>query len=729
MRFPSILLGLLLLLATLNANTSMQYPQDGLLVVRTLEVQQVQTVNTVMGVGTKSLQSVITLTLSNPGSVSRHNVILSEDVTYLPSYIRLTYSTQPTSTDGRTVSWTLPDLPAGQSARYTITLPVAISDAPVASAPAPRLTSDRPSAQLVVPTLSDAGQNVVLRLRANDGTALSNARIEVSAPNGQHLSLLTDGEGRAYFMANSSGFYTYSIPDFAVAFAPATEVRAPTLVLPPTASAIVALPSANASASSVSAPFQFPNIDLSGLWPVAGGLLLVGLAAFSLYAYFNRSQPEDYSTPLPPAPSSRPYIHDMQGFGSSPSDSGPVAARAGTDENDSSSLGMPKSPSIPSSSNDARSASPELSSSGTSVVSTTAANMADSPAIRARTRELISARRSGKPLSSSPAAAPSSNPFSSSSESASLSGSSSATSPDAAKPVFPSDAPAYSEQTQVSPGFGDEEDSDEDEDSDESPGAAGADDSSPSSSRPVPSWMKRTASPQSETAEVDDEAIAKTISELEALRDELRARSTSRQKSGSSSALDASSSSDAAEEPETEELGKAVALSSEEKAEMDAILSATPAYVPAPSEDETRVDEEAQISSTKEEASESSDSDEGDSPAPAAPIIRFTPSNRAPAKLILPKLASGKPGASAGSAPAVSRSPGRPRKEEAKPVIRPTKPPKSEIKSSSPAKPTWSVVKSASIAQRATRAVGRPKKEVKAEKSVSSKSSTKKGRR
>ncbi|VVB57106.1 Uncharacterised protein [uncultured archaeon] len=756
-RFSTWLILFLLFASLLSANTRMQYSQDGLLVTRALEIQSIQTVNPVMGVAHETQQSVITLTLSNPGSVERRNVVLAEDLAYLPSYIRLSYGIQPASSDGRTARWNLPVLQPGQSARFTITLPTVVSDGSAARAPAPQVVSDRPPAQLTVPTLSDAGQNVVVRLRSISGVPLANAAIVVSMPDGHSLPLLTDSDGRAFYTASASGFYSYSVPDFAVPFTSSTEVRSRAVVVPATVGAMVALPSADAP-SPAPAPM---NIDWSGLWPVAGGLLMVGFIAFGLYAYFNRSQPDDYS-PLSAAPATRPSIQDMHGFGSAPSDSGPLAARAGSDEEEPSPS-TPMPPAMPGAS--ARpSPAPEdapSSAAGSSTVPTIPANGADSAAIRARSRELIRSRREGAALSSSrPASFGETTTLTPPAETAASALSSS---------IQPSKA-SFSEQTLLPrPAF----DSDEDEEagepsepaesklsdstaaasgsasgdsvSDESEASgdsSGSEDSGPSPSssspRPMPSWMTRTASAPAESVEVDDEAIAKTISELEALRDELRSRSAKR--SSLSASDDDSASDDSGEDDDSDnedspappsrpvsaepdapsELSSSVAallnpkpadsaestrlsdsagLPDDEKAEMEAILSAHPASA---SETGSGPQDGAADESAAPEApiriEPVPESEDGQPPSSRAPLsperppakkssparaprgrplkseTRSPPKARAREAVPAPRTprGTGRAKEEAASAPA-KRGPGRPRKEEAraKPASKP----------------------------------------------------------
>jgi len=669
-RFIVSILFLISLCSLIAANASVHYTQDGLSIDRQLTVQPIGGVDTNTGVMRTRYSSTIMLIVANPGPTDRQNVVISEDLTYLPSYIRLSISGNPDS-DGRTARWTLPSLPAGRSIAYSISLSAFVSDGAVTSADPPQVTSDRLPAQLTVPSLVDLNQNAVIVLRSNTGSPLADARIDVIGPDSHSISLSTDPSGRAFFTATQTGFYSYEVLDYRVAFRPTTEVRPAPVPVPSTTGAVVASPS-----NTTSAGFSSPTIEISGLWPVVGALLMIGIVAFGLYVYLNRPADEEPSTP--PAPATRPLTSDGVRISdlNSPSEpnymrpSAPSAERSDSPLRDSSSSLSPSlssasrsessvsaAPSRPTSESNSSSPSASATSAGSSTIPTTPANPADSEKVRLQTRSLISERRGMGGISISPTRA----------SPASLSPSPSSLDWDA--------KPSVGEETTVSQtGSGDTSDrASETQESapDSNDPPSPSDEASPS--RPVPSWMTRTPS-DGENSEVDDEAISKTIAELEALRDQLRSRSSSRESRLSEE--EDRSSSDSSDARSSDTVISESALPPDEEAQINEILSAEPVeettLVP---EAEARIEQEAESIDTEVKGSDD---------APSAPSL-FTPTP-VPAPehpMERPKLAR--------------RPKSMPAKKAAKPA----------------SKQTWTEVKSISISERAKRGPGRPRNEAK----------------
>ena len=618
MRFIVGIVFLIALISLITANVSTHFEQDGLSVDRQLVVQPIGGVDTTTGVARTRYISTVTLIITNPGPGERQNVQLLEDLSYFPPYIHLSFSEKPVSA-GRTANWTLARLPAGRSASYSITLPALVSDAAVSSAKPPEVTSDRPSAQLTVPSLVDLGQNAVIVLRSNTGSPISDAHIQVIGPDSHPISLVTDPSGRAFFTATQSGFYSYHVLDYRVGFRPTTEVRPAPAPVPSTVGAVVALPSSNTTATTS----NFPTIELSGFWPIAGALLMIGIVAFGLYMYFNRPVDEE-STPTPPAPATRPSMSDGQRAAAMNASSEPnylrssstsVSDTSGAPLRDSSSS---LSPSL-SSPDSSRSPSPSASSSGSSPIPTTPSDQVDSENMRQQTRSLISERRgiggiSIVPTRSSPSSlspSPSSIDWNAKPEVGEETTVAETDSDDSASESSDSDQPSQ-DSSSASDSASSSSDSDSSSDPTSSPSSDS--DSPPSSStdRAVPSWMTKTP-PAGENAEVDDDAIAKTISELEALRDELRSRSSARESHTQEDESNPSESSEShSQEDERSSPFSAVseesALPPEEEAKIDEILSAEPVTTVLAAEEEAEIEQEAESIDTEVKGSDAESS-------------------------------------------------------------------------------------------------------------------------
>ncbi len=493
LRHFALLTGFLLLLSALHADVSTSYTQDGLFIERSMQIRPIDSISSITGALRALNGSVITLAVTNRGPSDRRNLTLEEDLTYLPSYIRITYSIRPTQTDGRKAVWNVGDLPAGRRFEVSFSLPTPVSDASVAAAKPPVVRSARPPAEIIAPNLVDKGQTVVLRLTTPSGTPIGGAQLQVIQPDGTRASGTTDELGRLVFVADQTGFYTYGIPDFSAGAIPATESRVPVVVTPPTTGSITPVANTSNSASS------FFSLDsLFGLWPIAGGLLIVGLVAFGVYGYFNRPASDDGPTVPAPAyrsappgeaggPSTMPSSKSSDGQGSS-------SAMDRSAASTSASLGTAGSPAI--------------SSSPTAVLS--------------QTRDLLAARREAKArpdVSSEKSMEAERGDFSS-------------------KPHYTEETTVASERSSEEQSGAQEEEEDEmtaktsasDSDGSESSGETESSEvssHSKSAGSPPPSWMTQEAL-SGERSEVDDEAISKTISELEALRSELKSRAKAR---------------------------------------------------------------------------------------------------------------------------------------------------------------------------------------------------------
>jgi hypothetical protein len=489
-RALKLFFAIILLCSTIAYAASLRYVQDGLVVERSLEIIPMNSINPSTGVIRKMQQTLITLTITNPGPADRSNVILEEDLTYLPSYVRLSFSKAPYESDGRTVRWKLPLLKAGSSVSYNITLPVAIQESAIYSALSPSVRADKVYAILDAPTQVYLGQNVALALKLADGRPVAGAVIDVIGPDLIKFSLVTDEDGRAFFAANQSGFYTYSIANFAFKSIPTTKSIEPSL--PPIKSAGAIVPAET--------QIQPPSADFGIFWPILGGILLVGFAALGVFIYFSKIQ-EPAQGPASPASSSS----------ASPSAALPA-----------SSTGMPASENLQESRDLSQSMaanySPDLSSSAQASSSQPSAqgSLGDPEIIRKQTRNLLASRRMQPGLvPSMPGVLQPSNL--------------------AQEPLEPK-GEGFSEQTvvaklqieenEVKESKAEEEGQEDGKEQMQEEGKDDADDlGSFSFEASPPSWIVRPSSLPPESVEVDDEAIAKTIAELELLRKRLRERS------------------------------------------------------------------------------------------------------------------------------------------------------------------------------------------------------------
>lgn len=302
--FTLLILALLMLqVATVWADGSVNYSAGGLRITRTLTVRQIGNFNPSTGATIPVFESRIDLVIANPGARPINRIIVQEDLGYIPSQTRISYSARPYA-NGRTARWSIPTLLPGEEWRVWLTVPAPIPDSAMRAAGAPSVQYDRPRASLAVPSEVEQGETVTLRLLAPDATPIRGAGIERIGPDGRRALLISDANGVVRFVALAGGFYTYSVPEYETGSVPSTESR-PRVPETPAAGALTPLPPNLPPPEKKTAP------DLWSFWPLAAGLLLVAAMAFALYSYFASGSGAEYA-PMPPAPSVRPIRAGME---------------------------------------------------------------------------------------------------------------------------------------------------------------------------------------------------------------------------------------------------------------------------------------------------------------------------------------------------------------------------------------------------------------------------------
>ncbi|MEM3030183.1 MAG: hypothetical protein QXH27_00460 [Candidatus Micrarchaeia archaeon] len=187
------------------------------------------------------------------------------------------------------VSCTLSNIAAGASERFAFELSE-WRNVSESAWPAPVVSALPILARLKAPAQAELGGNVVLELRALDGTPLSGARIEVQGPEST-FTLVTNPAGLASFKASSEGFYSYIARDDGVSLSQGqltTKVAAAEAPLTITAALRKDLP-----------PEANKIVDLLPLFLAFALLVLVALV-WGFYFYATR--PKEEPPVLPPQP-------------------------------------------------------------------------------------------------------------------------------------------------------------------------------------------------------------------------------------------------------------------------------------------------------------------------------------------------------------------------------------------------------------------------------------------
>gem|GEM_PF-5650119 len=225
--------------------------------------------------------SIVTLTLLNMRSEPLQKVEFTEDLAWIPSTKTVTFSVAPDNNDGRRATWFVSSLGAGQQVKITYNVDGALNPENAKTLALPKFTFQENKAVLSATRNVRQGETVRLALSTTDGKPAAGAKIKVSTPSGENLVLQSDAFGKVDYTPVDSGFYTYGVEGFIVDFLPTTQVEQVLMSSPPAAAA--AVPKNEESVLAV----------LSGIWPIAGAVLLVGLVAFALYAYLNTSPKEE----------------------------------------------------------------------------------------------------------------------------------------------------------------------------------------------------------------------------------------------------------------------------------------------------------------------------------------------------------------------------------------------------------------------------------------------------
>jgi hypothetical protein len=293
MRIQALALLFLALVATIAADTTIKTEDvNGLRITRSLATytQQGTDYRTSPDSGVVSSQtgSLVTISIYNMRKTSLENFNFTEDLTWIPTTKTITFSVKPDYNDGRGATWTVGSLASSQTTEVSYRVNSALNPESMHNAPLPKVEFATIKAILTVTRNANQGETVSVFLASEDGTPVANAKITANTPAGENLGLVTDSQGRSSYIPVDSGFYTYDVKGYDVAFLPSTQIEQVLISSPPQAAAVTP---ANGN-GVISA--------LGGIMPVLAVVLLVGLVAFALYAYLNTSPREDSGTYVAP---------------------------------------------------------------------------------------------------------------------------------------------------------------------------------------------------------------------------------------------------------------------------------------------------------------------------------------------------------------------------------------------------------------------------------------------
>lgn len=238
--------------------------------------------------GTGTSDTTVELLVENVGPTDRAGVDLTEDLSYLPSGARITYSAQPTSSDGRTVTWSLGTLAKGSTLRLSYVVSARIPPETLLALPDIAVAAEPALLSLEAPESLAAGEKATISVQ-KDGKPIPNAIVVVTYPDGVRHPLRSDLYGTVKFTAAEEGKYTYSIEGYGTEKAVETEVVPPAPAAPVAAAVDTTLSGA-----------------IMGVLPVLAALFAIAIIALILYNFFTSRREEEEYAPQQPSAASQP---------------------------------------------------------------------------------------------------------------------------------------------------------------------------------------------------------------------------------------------------------------------------------------------------------------------------------------------------------------------------------------------------------------------------------------
>lgn len=229
--------------------------------------------------GNKNFNTYVNITIENIGPVDRERVVLSESLAHVPTGAKISFSPNPSDSDGRSASWKIESLKSGEAKTigYLFNARTEISEAE--SIRRPSVSSQPPTLALFAPSASKVESRISLSLQTLSGKIMPGTLITVGFPDGTSQEMRTDYRGKVSFNAPMEGFYTYSVQGFGLERMVSTEVGPQEEVLP-VISAAVGLDKEIAS-------------FFTGLLPVLAVIFGVAVLALIIYNFFNSREDEE----------------------------------------------------------------------------------------------------------------------------------------------------------------------------------------------------------------------------------------------------------------------------------------------------------------------------------------------------------------------------------------------------------------------------------------------------
>ncbi|MEM4554445.1 MAG: hypothetical protein QXT25_01175 [Candidatus Anstonellaceae archaeon] len=226
-----------------------------------------------------SSQSKVTVSISvqNIGSVTRTNITFGESISFVPQGVKIQFLQQPEGSDGKIVYWKVLRLAPGESKTFSYQFeaekigeyfpPVSVVAEPI-------------QISLSAPSVVSAGQIVNIALRSSLDEPVAGATVFVETADGTKRAIKTNAYGVASFVAESSGFYTYSVEGFRLRQPVSTKVLLQEEQSTP-----------QVTAAAVGNKDFFSA--LAGIFPIVAAIFAIAVIALVLYNFVTSQKEEE----------------------------------------------------------------------------------------------------------------------------------------------------------------------------------------------------------------------------------------------------------------------------------------------------------------------------------------------------------------------------------------------------------------------------------------------------
>jgi len=285
-----------------SGDVSVQYVQGGLELERILQIKPATTVYAATGAMVQAYESHITIIVKNVAQDAKKNLILEEDLSYLPPNARITYVISPDISDGRGAKWNIDSLLSGKSFEIKFSVPAIIPAQRVKQLPAPKVYFESGGYELVVPAKVSKGDGIELEAKSAAGMPVPGALIYVTYPDGRESAVATGADGKVKILAELEGEYLFQMQSGGQGAKTIASIIEESVPVQPDIK----------EEAQEEAGFDFLGAIISAFAFAIGAIVIIAIL-YSIYKYLTAPVEDEEGSPLPPAPATKMPTHEVDG--------------------------------------------------------------------------------------------------------------------------------------------------------------------------------------------------------------------------------------------------------------------------------------------------------------------------------------------------------------------------------------------------------------------------------